>query len=78
LECDKAESVEHFWNKKLAEDYMERQGVPFVALRPGGFLNQSTDYLADGIKKGHPYTLSPWNKTVRKYSLLCWKMTKEH
>lgn len=46
---------------------MQDKGVPFVALRPGAFLNQSTDYLGDGIRKGHPYAISPWNKTVREY-----------
>ena len=28
----------HFWAKKVTEDYLEAQGVPFVAVRPGAFL----------------------------------------
>src|SRR5712691_4882793 len=38
LTCDQARDVPHFWQKKLIEDYLERSGVPFVALRPGAFL----------------------------------------
>ena len=43
--ADKATMVEHFHNKKLAEDYMEEQGIPFIALRPGAFIDQATDFL---------------------------------
>jgi uncharacterized protein YbjT (DUF2867 family) len=64
LTAEKAASVEHFWNKKLHEDYMESQGIPFIAIRPGGFLDQVTDYLGDGIKRGDSFTLSMWDKTV--------------
>src|SRR5206468_12288162 len=34
LTCDQARDVPHFWQKKLIEDYLERSGIPFVALRP--------------------------------------------
>ncbi|HEU5075289.1 MAG TPA: NAD(P)H-binding protein, partial [Polyangiaceae bacterium] len=40
LTCDGAKDVPHFWNKKLAEDYFEERRLPFVALRPGAFLDQ--------------------------------------
>ena len=40
LTCDQTPTVPHFWNKKLMEDRLEEQGVPFVALRPGAFLDQ--------------------------------------
>jgi uncharacterized protein YbjT (DUF2867 family) len=39
LTADKAVHVPHYYQKKLIEDYLEQQGVPFVALRPGGFLD---------------------------------------
>jgi uncharacterized protein YbjT (DUF2867 family) len=52
LTCDKARDVPHFWHKKLAEDALRDLGVPFVALRPGAFLDQSPDWIADGAKKG--------------------------
>lgn len=53
LTCDKARSVPHFYNKKLAEDYFEEKGLPFVALRPGAFLDQGpSDFWAAGLKKG--------------------------
>lgn len=53
LTCDEAESVPHFWNKKLAEDALERASVPFIALRPGAFLDQgSADFWAKGLKNG--------------------------
>lgn len=40
LTSDQTPDVPHFWHKKLAEDRLEERGVPFVALRPGAFLDQ--------------------------------------
>lgn len=40
LTSDLTPGVPHFWHKKVAEDELERRGVPFVALRPGAFLDQ--------------------------------------
>src|SRR5918992_4986891 len=42
LTCDQTPEVPHFWHKKLAEDRLEELGVPFVALRPGAFLDMLT------------------------------------
>ncbi|WAH97172.1 SDR family oxidoreductase [Arthrobacter sp. MMS18-M83] len=44
LTCDQTPDVPHFWHKKLTEDRLEELGVPFVALRPGAFLDQITRY----------------------------------
>lgn len=54
LNADKAKSVPHFWQKKLIEDYMDEQKVPYIALRASGFLDQSPslDSYAKGLKKG--------------------------
>lgn len=53
LTCDHAEGVPHFWHKKLAEDYFEERGVPFIALRPGAFLDQGPgDFWAAGLSRG--------------------------
>jgi uncharacterized protein YbjT (DUF2867 family) len=52
LTCDQTPNVPHFWHKKLAEDRLEEQGVPFVALRPGGFLDQITRMGGDPFAKG--------------------------
>jgi len=53
LTCDQARDVPHFWQKKLIEDYLEKSGVPFVALRPGAFLGGGAgNFLARGLKKG--------------------------
>jgi uncharacterized protein YbjT (DUF2867 family) len=38
LACNEARKVPHFWAKKETEDYLEKAGIPFVALRPGAFL----------------------------------------
>ena len=46
LTADQTPNVPHFWDKKLAEDYLQQQGVPFVALRPGAFLD--TLLMGDG------------------------------
>ena len=42
LTCDQTSQVLHFWHKELTEDRLEQLGVPFVALRPGAFLDQVT------------------------------------
>ena len=56
LACDKAEKVPHFWAKKVTEDYLEQQGVPFVALRPGAFLGaprgRYREWMLAGLRKG--------------------------
>lgn len=52
LTCDRASDVPHFWNKKLAEDYFEERRLPFVALRPGAFLDQGpNDFWAEGLRR---------------------------
>lgn len=55
LNVHQAEYVPHFWQKKLIEDYMDQKGVPYVALRPGAFLDQTEkqDFYASGLKKGN-------------------------
>lgn len=52
LESDKAKSVPHFYNKYLIEKYLTEKKQPFIALRPGAFLDQSPDFIIDKIKKG--------------------------
>src|SRR5829696_6508856 len=42
LTCDQTPDVPHFWHKRLMEDRLQALGVPFVALRPGAFLDQVT------------------------------------
>jgi uncharacterized protein YbjT (DUF2867 family) len=51
LTCDRTPKVPHFWHKKLAEDRLEELGVPFVALRPGAFLDQVTQMGGDPFTK---------------------------
>lgn len=51
LTSDQTPEVSHFWHKKLAEDALESRGVPFVALRPGAFLNQVTSMAGDPFEK---------------------------
>lgn len=55
LTADKAKHVPHFRQKKLIEDYMDEKKLPYIALRPGAFLDQnpSIDSYAKGLKKGH-------------------------
>ena len=50
LACDQARDVPHFWAKKLTEDHLQEQGVPFVALRPGAFLGGP--WLKAQLEKG--------------------------
>jgi uncharacterized protein YbjT (DUF2867 family) len=60
LTCDQTPQVPHFWHKKLAEDRLEEQGVPFVALRPGGFLDAITRMGGDPFVKGRLM----WSPTI--------------
>lgn len=52
LTSDQTLQVPHFWHKKLAEDKLEQLGVPFVALRPGAFLDQVASTAGDPVDKG--------------------------
>jgi uncharacterized protein YbjT (DUF2867 family) len=52
LTSDQTPHVPHFWHKKVAEDKLEQLGVPFVALRPGAFLDQIASAAGDPIDKG--------------------------
>src|SRR5207248_10082885 len=52
LTSDQTPQVPHFWHKKLAEDKLEQLGVPFVALRPGGFFDQIATMAGNPIDKG--------------------------
>src|SRR5947209_18671883 len=47
LTSDQTPDVPHFWHKKLAEDKLEQLGVPFLALRPGAFLDQIVSMAGD-------------------------------
>lgn len=49
LTCDQTPGVPHFWHKKLMEDRLVDLGVPFVALRPGAFLDQVTRFGGDPV-----------------------------
>jgi uncharacterized protein YbjT (DUF2867 family) len=60
LQCHLAPEVPHFWAKKEAEDHLEQQRVPFVALRPGAYLGGSMGgYLAPGLRKGTLMRMTP-------------------
>jgi uncharacterized protein YbjT (DUF2867 family) len=51
LTCDRTPEVPHFWHKRLMEDRLQALGVPFVALRPGAFLDQVTRFGGNPITK---------------------------
>lgn len=42
----------HFWHKKVAEDKLEQLGVPFIALRPGAFIDQVASLGGNPVEKG--------------------------
>jgi uncharacterized protein YbjT (DUF2867 family) len=52
LQCDQAPDVPHFVRKAEAEAALRNRGVPFVALRPGAFLDQTKDFNAKNAKIG--------------------------
>jgi uncharacterized protein YbjT (DUF2867 family) len=51
LTSDRTPDVPHFWHKKLTEDKLESLGVPFVALRPGAFLDQVAQFRGNPFEK---------------------------
>lgn len=55
LTSDQTPDVPHFWHKKLAEDKLEHLGVPFVALRPGAFVDQITSAAGNTLTKGRVF-----------------------
>jgi uncharacterized protein YbjT (DUF2867 family) len=52
LTSDQTPHVPHLWHKKIAEDKLEQLGVPFVAPRPGAFLDQIATMAVDPVDKG--------------------------
>jgi len=52
LESNNAAEVPHFHNKYLIEQYLKERQQPFIALRPGAFLDQTPDFILPKIKKG--------------------------
>jgi uncharacterized protein YbjT (DUF2867 family) len=52
LTCDQTPQVPHFWHKKLVEDRLVQTGVPFVALRPGAFIEAFSDFGGDPFARG--------------------------
>ena len=57
LACDRAPDVPHFWAKKLTEDLLQQQGVPFVALRPGAFLGGP--WMKAALERGQVMGMTP-------------------
>jgi len=57
VSCEDASEVPHFHAKKVAEDVIKASGVPYVFVRAPAFLDQSSDYIADGVKAGRFYAV---------------------
>lgn len=55
--CDAAPDVPHFHAKKVAEDLIKASGLSYVFIRAPAFLDQSPDYIADGVKAGRFYAV---------------------
>lgn len=52
LECDKAPGVPHFHPKFVTEQYLAQQGLPYLALRAGAFLDRARDIVPAKIRQG--------------------------
>src|SRR5471032_3011031 len=50
LECDKAPSVPHFYQKFETERYLAEKGQPYLALRAGAFLDRAKDIVPDKVR----------------------------
>lgn len=55
--CEAAPTVPHFLAKKVAEDLIKATALPYVIVRAPAFLDQSADYVADGVKAGRFYAV---------------------
>jgi uncharacterized protein YbjT (DUF2867 family) len=55
--CDAAPGVPHFHAKKVAEDLIKASRLPYVMIRAPAFLDQSPDYVADGVRAGRFYAV---------------------
>lgn len=55
--CESAPDVPHFHAKKVAEDLIKASGMPYVLVRAPAFLDQSPDYIAEGVKAGRFYAV---------------------
>lgn len=55
--CEAAPTVPHFHAKKVAEDLIAASGVPHVIVRAPAFLDQSDDYIANGVRAGRFYAV---------------------
>jgi len=53
--CEAAPKTPHFHAKKVAEDLIKASGLPFVLVRAPAFLDQSKDYVAEGVRAGRFY-----------------------
>ena len=61
--CEAAPETPHFHAKKVAEDLIKASGLPFVLVRAPAFLDQSNDYVAEGVRAGRFYAVG--DKTTR-------------
>ncbi|MEM6754363.1 MAG: SDR family oxidoreductase [Cyanobacteria bacterium P01_C01_bin.38] len=52
LTADKAVNVPHFYQKSKTEEVIERSGLDWVSLRPGGFLDTLLTLNEKSIRKG--------------------------
>jgi uncharacterized protein YbjT (DUF2867 family) len=52
LGCDRAPGVPHFSQKFETEQYLAKQGQPYLALRAGAFLDRARDIIPERIRKG--------------------------
>lgn len=66
--CQKAQSVPHFWAKRVAEEALEKSGMPYVAVRAPAFLDQEQDIIANNAKAGRLVALGDANVTSFSYT----------
>jgi len=52
LTAEKPPWIPHLYQKYLSEEYFDSIGLPFVALRPGAFLDQELDRNRAGFAQG--------------------------
>jgi len=52
LTADRPKHIPHLYQKFLSEEYFQKIGLPFVALRPGAFLDQELERRKEGFSQG--------------------------
>jgi len=65
--CEYASEVPHFLAKKVTEDLIVASKIPRVLVRAPAFIDQTNDYIADGVRNGRYVAIGDLSATKISY-----------